>query len=166
MGSTGFACRASSGASIATAWSRPQHPLLSGINTRFDVPHSRYNAITREQFEAAGLGILIESAEAGVHAAVSADQFRHVYFQGHPEYDAISLLKEYKREVLRHFAGERDLPPYPDHYIAPRRRPCWSSYLAAAAGAHAGGPSAAGVSGSGGCAVPGQHLGRHRPDDL
>ena len=110
----------------------PQHPLLTGINTRFDVPHSRYNGITRAQFEGAGLGILIESAEAGVHAAVSADQFRHVYFQGHPEYDAISLLKEYKREVLRHFAGERDLPPFPDHYISPEAAAVLNAYLAAA----------------------------------
>ncbi|MCC7010552.1 MAG: homoserine O-succinyltransferase [Acidobacteria bacterium] len=94
------------------------HPLLRDINTRFDVPHSRYNAITREQFVGAGLQILIESAEAGVHAAVSEDGLRRVYFQGHPEYDANSLLKEYKREVLRHFDGERDLPPFPEHYVA------------------------------------------------
>ncbi len=110
----------------------PQHPLLSGVNTRFDVPHSRYNAITREQFEAAGLSILIESAEAGVHAAVSADQFRHVYFQGHPEYDANSLLKEYKREVLRYFAGERDLPAFPDHYISAEAAVVINRYLAVA----------------------------------
>ena len=32
---------------------------------------------------------------------MSDDGFRRVYFQGHPEYDANSLLKEYKREVLR-----------------------------------------------------------------
>jgi homoserine O-succinyltransferase len=96
----------------------PDHLLLRGINTRFDVPHSRYNAITREQFEEAGLTILIESAEAGVHAAVSDDQFRRVYFQGHPEYDANSLLKEYKREVLRYFNGERDLPAFPEHYLS------------------------------------------------
>ena len=82
------------------------------------MPHSRYNTITREQFEEAGFTILVESAEAGVHAAVSDDQFRRVYFQGHPEYDANSLLKEYKREVLRYFNGERDLPPFPEHYIS------------------------------------------------
>ncbi|MEZ5563532.1 MAG: homoserine O-succinyltransferase [Gammaproteobacteria bacterium] len=110
----------------------PQHPLLRGVNTRFDVPHSRYNTITREQFEQAGLGILIESAEAGVHAAVSADQFRQVYFQGHPEYDANSLLKEYKREVLRHFAGERDLPAFPEHYISEPAAVIIEAYLAAA----------------------------------
>ncbi|MDX8407714.1 MAG: homoserine O-succinyltransferase, partial [Mariprofundaceae bacterium] len=64
-----------------------EHPLLRDINTRFDVPHSRYNAIDREALEQAGLTILIEGEDAGVHMAVSPDQYRMVYFQGHPEYD-------------------------------------------------------------------------------
>ena len=115
----------------------PHHPLLRGINTRFDVPHSRYNAITRQQFLDAGLTILVESAEAGVHAAVSDDQFRSIYFQGHPEYDANSLLKEYKREVLRHFHGERDMPPLPEHYISEEAFAIIAEYLEAAAAAHA-----------------------------
>jgi homoserine O-succinyltransferase len=109
--------------------SAPDHLLLRGINTRFDVPHSRYNAITREQFEDAGLTILVESAEAGVHAAVSDDQFRRIYFQGHPEYDINSLLKEYKREVLRYFNGERDMPPFPDHYIPDPAAAVITNYL-------------------------------------
>ena len=71
------------------------HPLVNGVNTLFDVPHSRYNQISREQFEAAGLHVLVESTEAGVHLAVSEDKFRLVFFQGHPEYDMISLLKVY-----------------------------------------------------------------------
>lgn len=115
----------------------PQHPLLRGINTRFDVPHSRYNAITREQFQEAGLSILIESAEAGVHAAVSDDLFRRIYFQGHPEYDANSLLKEYKREVLRYFNGERDLPVFPEHYISDAAAAVITRYLEGARRAHA-----------------------------
>ena len=42
------------------------------------------------------------------------------FFQGHPEYDTHSLLKEYKREVLRFLTGERaDEPPYPDNYFSP-----------------------------------------------
>ena len=36
----------------------PTHPLVADINSRFDVPHSRWNSIHREQFEAAGLKIL------------------------------------------------------------------------------------------------------------
>ena len=40
------------------------------------------------------------------------------FFQGHPEYDGISLMKEYKREVGRFVTGERsDYPPYPEHYF-------------------------------------------------
>jgi homoserine O-succinyltransferase len=117
----------------------PQHPLLRGTNTRFDVPHSRYNAITREQFQEAGLTIVVESPEAGVHAAVSDDQVRRVYFQGHPEYDANSLLKEYKREVLRYFHGERDLPPFPEHYISEPAAAVLTRYLERAHKAHAAG---------------------------
>lgn len=117
----------------------PHHPLLRGINTRFDVPHSRYNAITRQQFLDAGLSILIESAEAGVHAAVSDDQFRSIYLQGHPEYDANSLLKEYKREVLRHFHGERDMPPLPEHYVSDEAFGPLAAYLEQASAAHAAG---------------------------
>lgn len=117
--------------------SAPDHPLLRGSNTRFDVPHSRNNAITHEQFQQAGLTILVESAEAGVHVAVSADQFRRVYFQGHPEYDIHSLLKEYKREVLRYFDGERDLPPFPEHYISAEAEAVIAVYLEQAHAAHA-----------------------------
>jgi homoserine O-succinyltransferase len=98
--------------------SAPAHPLLREINTRFDAPHSRYNDISREQLEAAGLVVLAESAEGGVHMAASPDQFRVIYFQGHPEYDATSLLKEYKRELKRHAAGElTEPPPFPENYF-------------------------------------------------
>ncbi len=97
----------------------PGHPLLRGINTRFDVPHSRYNEISRQQLVNAGLTILAESEAGGVHMAVSPDQFRMIYFQGHPEYDRNSLLKEYKREVLRYVAGElAEPPPYPEFYFS------------------------------------------------
>jgi homoserine O-succinyltransferase len=94
------------------------HPLLRDINTRFDVPHSRNNDVSREQLEAAGFSILVDSKEGGVHMAVSPDQFRIVYLQGHPEYDVNSLLKEYKREVNRFLDGNRkDYPPHPDNYF-------------------------------------------------
>lgn len=95
-----------------------KHPLVSDVNTRFDVPHSRFNLIDREQFESAGLPILVESDIAGVHLAVSEDGFRLVFFQGHPEYDTISLYREYKREVARFLKGEReDYPPFPENYF-------------------------------------------------
>ncbi len=107
------------------------HPLVADVNTRFDVPHSRWNAVERDQFDAAGLRVLVESEQVGVHLATSADGLRFVFFQGHPEYDTISLLKELKREVLRYAAGEIDaFPPFPENYLGEReqalvREYCW-----------------------------------------
>ena len=95
------------------------HPLVVGVNTRFDVPHSRFNQIDHDQFTAAKLHVLVESEQAGVHLAVSEDLFRIIFFQGHPEYDIISLLKEYKREVNLFIDKKRaDYPPFPENYFS------------------------------------------------
>ncbi len=95
-----------------------KHPLTAEINTRFDVPHSRFNEVFQADLEQQGINILVNSPEAGVHLAVSPDGFRIVFFQGHPEYDDISLLKEYKREVLRYINHEtEEYPPFPAHYF-------------------------------------------------
>jgi len=96
------------------------HPLVKYVNTQFDVPHSRFNDVSREQFEAAGATVLAVSEVADVHLAVSEDGFRFVFFQGHPEYDMISLLKEYKRELGLFVSGQAQYPPYPENYFSPR----------------------------------------------
>lgn len=94
-----------------------QHPILKGINTRFDVPHSRFNEISLKQFKDAGVEVLVKGG-VGAHMCVSDDLFRIVLFQGHPEYDSISLLKEYKREVSSFLVGNRsDYPVFPDNYL-------------------------------------------------
>ncbi len=94
------------------------HPLVRNMNTVFDVPHSRFNSISSEQFEQAGMKILVAGRESGAHIAVSPDHFRLVCMQGHPEYDSISLLKEYQREIRLHKSGERpDAPPFPANYF-------------------------------------------------
>ena len=105
------------------------HPLVGDVNTRFDVPHSRFNQIDRAQFDAAGLQVLVESEESGVHLAVSEDQFRLVFFQGHPEYDTVSLLKEYKREIKLFLSGKRvDYPPFPENYFSEQAQAILEEY--------------------------------------
>lgn len=96
------------------------HPLVNDVNTRFDVPHSRFNDVSPQQFQDAGVHILARSDAAGVHLAVSEDGFRFVFCQGHPEYDMISLLKEYKREIASFTAGQAEYPPYPENYFSPQ----------------------------------------------
>jgi homoserine O-succinyltransferase len=110
--------------------SEPNHPLMRDVNTRFDAPHSRFNDVSRDAMEAAGIRVLVESEDVGVHLAVSPDLFRSVYFQGHPEYDAISLLKEYKREVYRYLNGEMDSPPpYPENYLPPAAKEVSAAFI-------------------------------------
>ena len=105
------------------------HPLVNDVNTRFDVPHSRWNAVTRQQFEAAGLHVLVDNKDMGVHLATSADGLRVVFFQGHPEYDTISLLKEYKREVMLYANRKRDdYPPFPANYFHTREKALLNEY--------------------------------------
>jgi len=100
---------------------QPDHPLMKNLRAPFDVPHSRNNDVSQAQLEAAGFEVLSSSQTSGVHMAVSSDRFRIIYLQGHPEYDDISLLKEYKREVERYVIGEREsYPNYPENYFSPQ----------------------------------------------
>lgn len=107
------------------------HPLVQSMNTVFDVPHSRHNNISWEQFELAGMRILVNSFEGGVHLATSADGFRLVCFQGHQEYDTVSLLKEYRRDLALHFKGELEggMPPRPAHYFSSEALELIEQYL-------------------------------------
>jgi len=94
------------------------HPLVASMNTHIVVPHSRFNDVSAAQLEAHGLHVLAHGDEPGVQLAVSPDGFRTVYFQGHPEYDRISLMKEYKRDIGKFVDGELDAyPPMPKHYF-------------------------------------------------
>jgi len=116
------------------------HPLLAHIDTRFDAPHSHVYEVTGDQVRESGGHVLVESVEAGVHLAVSEDGFRFVYFQGHPEYDFNSLLKEHKREVTRFALGEReDFPPLPEHYYGEEARACIEPFAERALAARAAG---------------------------
>jgi homoserine O-succinyltransferase len=95
------------------------HPLVDDINSVFDVPHSRWNSVTAEQFTAGNLKILVTGDDDCVHLATSPDGFRTVFFQGHPEYDTVSLLKEYKRDVNLYISGDMaDYPPMPENYLS------------------------------------------------
>ena len=94
------------------------HPLIANMDSRFNAPHSHVYEVNSDQFRDAGLVVLAESRQSNLHLGVSGDGLRFVFFQGHPEYDDVSLLKEYKREVVRYIEGIRDdFPPFPENYF-------------------------------------------------
>jgi len=95
----------------------PEHPLAADLTGLVPVPQSRFNEVTAGQFQDAKLDVIIIHTHARVHLAANHDNSL-VLMQGHPEYDGVSLLKEYKREVALFAAGDReDFPPLPDNIM-------------------------------------------------
>ncbi|HYM22226.1 MAG TPA: homoserine O-succinyltransferase [Vicinamibacterales bacterium] len=81
------------------------------------MPHSRWNEIPEDQLAARGYRVLTRSDEAGADAFVKdqGSKSLFVFLQGHPEYEADTLLLEYRRDVRRYLAGERQTYPELPH---------------------------------------------------
>ena len=73
--------------------------LMRGFDDVFMFPHSRHTTVRREDIEAVpALQILSSSEEAGVFM-VRNRQGRQFFMMGHPEYDALTLDAEYRRDL-------------------------------------------------------------------
>jgi homoserine O-succinyltransferase len=86
--------------------------LTRGLPATLKVAHSRYNELRESELIARGYEILTRSDVAGVDIFATQLESRFIFFQGHPEYDASSLQREYMRDLARYLSGERD--NYPD----------------------------------------------------
>ena len=83
------------------------------------VPHSRWNDLPLEALLSRGYRLLTCADGAGADLFVKpCGTSLFVFFQGHPEYDARALMREYRRDVLRFLTGERpDYPGLPANYF-------------------------------------------------
>ncbi len=89
-------------------------PLVRGFDDCFMAPHSRHTEVRAEDIRRVEeLTVLAESGEAGVFLAI-ADEGRRVFVMGHPEYDRITLDKEYKRDKGKGLPIEMPVNYYPD----------------------------------------------------
>jgi homoserine O-succinyltransferase/O-acetyltransferase len=89
-----------------------KHELTGGIADAIRFPHSRWNEVQAEALKACGYSVLTQSAEGGVDSFVKRKKRSlFLHFQGHPEYDAHTLLKEYRRDIKRFAKGERETYP-------------------------------------------------------
>ena len=94
------------------------HPLTIAAPRHLQMPHSRWNEVPEEALLACGYRVLTRSEDAGVDAFVKQRKSLFVFFQGHPEYDATTLLLEYRRDIGRFLRRERDTyPPMPQGYF-------------------------------------------------
>jgi homoserine O-succinyltransferase len=94
------------------------HPLTATAPSVLQMPHSRWNEIPEEALLACGYRVLTRSEDAGVDAFVKQRKSLFVFFQGHPEYEAVTLMLEYRRDIGRFLRGERETyPPMPLGYF-------------------------------------------------
>jgi homoserine O-succinyltransferase/O-acetyltransferase len=105
------------------------HPLVAGAPSRWSVPHSRYNDLPIESLVAAGYRIVASSPEVGADLFVKEGKSLSIYLQGHPEYDADALFREYRRDVRRFLAGEREhYPEMPFGYFDDEARAAFAAF--------------------------------------
>ena len=87
------------------------HALLQGVSSPLPMPHSRWNELAPAALRAAGYTLLSWSDETGADAFAREERSLLLFFQGHPEYEDTTLLKEYRRDVGRYLAAQQ--PHYP-----------------------------------------------------
>jgi len=92
------------------------HPLISHGTNAVRFPHSRWNEVREDELTSAGYIVVTKSADAGVDLFLR--KMKHslfVHFQGHPEYGAQTLAKEFRRDVKRFLRRERETYPNMPH---------------------------------------------------
>ena len=105
-----------------------KEPLVRGFDDEFYAPHSRYTGISKEDVEKSGkFTVLAESDEAG-YFILLAEGGKNIFVLGHPEYDRLTLDKEYKRDVAKGINPDIPVNYYPDN--DPEKKPLlmWRSH--------------------------------------
>jgi homoserine O-succinyltransferase len=87
--------------------------MLADVPALLPVSHSRWNDLPERELTAHGYRVLTRSAVAGVDIFTKRWQSLFVFFQGHPEYSADTLMREYRRDVGRYLRGESAGYPTP-----------------------------------------------------
>jgi homoserine O-succinyltransferase len=96
------------------------HALLAGFEGPLKSPHSRLNGVAARDLVAHGYEVLTRCSGGGVDLFVRDGACLQVFVQGHPEYDAETLMLEHRRDARRHLKGELAAPPrLPRGYYPP-----------------------------------------------
>jgi len=86
------------------------HWLTEGLPSPFKVAHSRLNEVCADDLTANGYHLLSRSLR-GVDSFAKDFGSQFIFFQGHPEYEELSLEREYLRDISRFLSRERDSYP-------------------------------------------------------
>ena len=96
------------------------HELVRGLGPRYAAPHSRWNDLDEAKLVEKGYRVLARSPDGGVDLFVRKARSLLVFLQGHPEYEADTLAREHRRDLLRFLRGEAaSAPNAPANYYPP-----------------------------------------------
>jgi homoserine O-succinyltransferase len=106
---------------IFTAECAGDHPLQTGMRAQIQVPHSRRHTLAENELTSQGYRILSRLADGSVDSFVRTmpGRSQFLFLQGHPEYCAETLGREYLRD-MGHFLGGASAagrPAFPEHYF-------------------------------------------------
>jgi homoserine O-succinyltransferase len=87
------------------------HWLTDGLPSPFEVSHSRLHELGADDLAAKGYQLLSHSPRGGVDSFAKDFGSQFIFYQGHPEYEELSLEREYLRDISRFLTGERDRYP-------------------------------------------------------
>ena len=103
-------------------------PLVRGFDDMFYAPHSRWTEVSRDDIaRCEDLVILAESDRAGVFLIMSRNG-RRIFVMGHPEYDRLTLDKEYKRDKAKGIPVKLPVDYYPDDDPENKPKLTWRSH--------------------------------------
>ena len=105
-----------------------REPLVRGFDDEFYMPHSRHTTIANEDvYRHPELTVMAESDEAGI-LLIMAQEGRQIFVLGHPEYDRITLDKEYKRDLDKGLPIDLPKNYYPDDDCTQRPLLLWRGH--------------------------------------
>jgi len=94
-----------------------EDPLLVGVPARASTPHSRKSGLQEKDLTAHGYRVLSRLTDGSVDLFVREGRSRFVFLQGHPEYGADALGREYLHDMARFLKGEGPRPAIPENYF-------------------------------------------------
>lgn len=93
-------------------------PRVAELEPPALIPHSRWHTVRRSELILARVSPVLTLGPDDW--AVAQDEAGHVFVQGHPEYSAGTLLREYLRDVGRYLQGTSECyPALPVGYLTP-----------------------------------------------
>ncbi len=103
-------------------------PLVRGFDDYFMAPHSRHTQMDAKAIkDNKELIVLAESDEAGIFLVLSRDNSQ-IFCMGHPEYDRLTLDKEYRRDLDKGMDIQMPKNYYPNDDVNQKPLLQWRSH--------------------------------------